>query len=98
MILDGMRVCKSCNYTSKDRKRIGAWLPVAEFTRSKSKKDGYQSACKRCHARKERIRAGVRKRDKPKVTVNQSLFILNQAAKNLTSTSKGYYTYEQSCY
>ncbi len=91
MIVDGMKICYRHNYTSKLRSRIGQWIPVSEFGYDDRKPDKLKYACKGCIS-------GANKRYvesiKGESQVTTLIGILNQATKNLTSTSKGYYTYD----
>ena len=88
---DGMKLCIACNKTSKHRSRIGVWHPVEDFSKCNHTAGGYSSSCKNCKSGKTRVETVTAKESN---NSNSLVFILNQATKNLTSTSKGYYTYD----
>lgn len=88
---DGMKLCVTCNKTSRYKGRIGAWHPVSNFSPSEHTGNGYASACKDCSSGKNRVESVKEKEAK---NTSSLVFILNQATKNLPSTQEGYYTYE----
>ena len=78
-----MKLCVTCNKTSRYKGRIGAWHPVSNFSPSEHTGNGYASACKDCSSGKNRVESVKEKEAK---TTSSLTFILNQATKNLTST------------